>query len=33
MGRLISREYQDERDQQIVLLLDCGRRMAARTTR
>jgi uncharacterized protein (DUF58 family) len=30
MGRLISREYQDERDQQIVLLLDCGRRMAAR---
>ena len=30
MGRLISREYQDERDQQIVLLLDCGRRMAAK---
>lgn len=30
MHRLISREYQDERDQQIVLLLDCGRRMAAR---
>ncbi len=30
MGRLISREYQDERDQQIVILLDCGRRMAAR---
>jgi uncharacterized protein (DUF58 family) len=30
MGKLISREYQDERDQQIVLLLDCGRRMAAR---
>jgi uncharacterized protein (DUF58 family) len=30
MGRLISREYQDERDQQIVLLVDCGRRMAAR---
>ncbi|HWA14642.1 MAG TPA: DUF58 domain-containing protein [Burkholderiales bacterium] len=30
MGRLISREYQDERDQQVVLLLDCGRRMAAR---
>jgi uncharacterized protein (DUF58 family) len=30
MRRLISREYQDERDQQIVLLLDCGRRMAAR---
>jgi len=30
MGRLISREYQDERDQQVVMLLDCGRRMAAR---
>jgi uncharacterized protein (DUF58 family) len=30
MPRLISREYQDERDQQIVLMLDCGRRMAAR---
>jgi uncharacterized protein (DUF58 family) len=30
MGRLISREYQDERDQQVVVLLDCGRRMAAR---
>lgn len=30
IGRLISREYQDERDQQIVLLVDCGRRMAAR---
>lgn len=26
--RLISREYQDERDQQILFLLDCGRRMA-----
>lgn len=25
--RLISREYQDERDQHIVLVLDCGRRM------
>jgi uncharacterized protein (DUF58 family) len=25
--KLISREYQDERDQQIVFLLDCGRRM------
>ena len=30
MRRVISRDYQDERDQQIVLLLDCGRRMAAR---
>lgn len=30
MHRLISREYQDERDQQVVLMLDCGRRMAAR---
>jgi uncharacterized protein (DUF58 family) len=30
MGRLISREYQDERDQQIVFLLDCGGRMRAR---
>lgn len=29
-GRVISREYQDERDQQIVFLLDCGRRMHAR---
>ena len=29
MRRLISREYQDERDQQIVLLIDCGRRMGA----
>jgi len=30
MGRLISREYQDERDQQIVFLLDCGGRMRVR---
>lgn len=30
MGKLISREYQDERDQQIILLVDCGRRMQAR---
>ncbi len=30
MGRLISREYQDERDQQIVFLLDCGHRMRAK---
>jgi len=29
MGKLVSREYQDERDQQIVLLIDCGRRMGA----
>jgi uncharacterized protein (DUF58 family) len=26
----ISREYQDERDQQIIFLLDCGRKMHAR---
>lgn len=30
MRRLISREYREERDQQIILLVDCGRRMAAR---
>ena len=30
MQKMISREYQDERDQQIVMLLDCGRRMLAR---
>jgi uncharacterized protein (DUF58 family) len=30
MGRLISREYQDERDQQVVFVLDSGRRMMAR---
>jgi uncharacterized protein (DUF58 family) len=28
-GKLISREYQDERDQQIFFLIDCGRRMNA----
>jgi uncharacterized protein (DUF58 family) len=28
--RLISREYQDERDQRLVFLLDCGRRMRHR---
>jgi uncharacterized protein (DUF58 family) len=28
--RLISREYQEERDQQIVFLIDCGRRMGAK---
>ncbi|MGL6162455.1 DUF58 domain-containing protein [Microbulbifer sp.] len=27
MRKLISREYQDERDQEIVYMLDCGRRM------
>jgi len=27
--KLISKEYQDERDQQVVFLLDCGRRMLA----
>lgn len=27
--RLISREYQDERDQHVVFMLDCGRRMRA----
>jgi len=30
LQKLISREYQDERDQRIVFLLDCGRRMRAR---
>ncbi|HEX2826501.1 MAG TPA: DUF58 domain-containing protein [Burkholderiales bacterium] len=29
-GKLISREYQDERDQNIVFLIDCGRRLSAR---
>jgi uncharacterized protein (DUF58 family) len=28
--KLISREYQDERNQQVLLVLDCGRRMLAR---
>ena len=28
--KLISREYQDSRDQQIVFMIDCGRRMTAR---
>ncbi|HBH29236.1 MAG: DUF58 domain-containing protein [Desulfofustis sp. PB-SRB1] len=27
-NKLISKEYEDERDQQIVFVLDCGRRMA-----
>ena len=30
MGKTIAREYQDERDQEIILLLDCGHRMLAR---
>ncbi|WP_300449136.1 DUF58 domain-containing protein [Accumulibacter sp.] len=30
VSRLISRDYQDERDQQIVFLLDCSARMRAR---
>ncbi|MFK2892739.1 DUF58 domain-containing protein [Dyella flagellata] len=30
IGHFISREYREERNQQIVLLLDCGRRMLAR---
>jgi len=30
--KLISREYQDERDQQVFFLLDCGRRMRALDT-
>lgn len=29
-GKLISRAYQEERDQQVVFLADCGRRMRAR---
>ena len=28
LKKLIAKEYQDERDQQIVVLLDCGKRMA-----
>jgi len=30
MRKVISREYREERDQQIILLVDCGRRMAAK---
>ncbi len=30
VGKLISREFQDERDQQVIFLLDCGRRMRAK---
>jgi uncharacterized protein (DUF58 family) len=29
-GHLVSREYQDERDQALLLLVDCGRRMGAK---
>ena len=31
--RLISREYRDERNQQVVLMLDCGRRLLAQDDR
>lgn len=30
MRKLISKEYQEERDQQVLILLDCGRRMRSR---
>jgi len=30
MRKLISRQYQDERDQDIIFLLDCGRRLRAK---
>lgn len=30
LNKLISREYQDERDQQVLFLVDCGRRMRAK---
>jgi len=30
MQNLISREYRDERDQQVVFVIDCGRRMRAK---
>jgi uncharacterized protein (DUF58 family) len=29
-GRLISREYEEERDQRVMLVIDCGRRMASK---
>lgn len=29
-GRLISREYEEEKDQRVLLVVDCGRRMAAK---
>ena len=28
--KLISKEYQDERNQQIIFLIDCGQRMLAK---
>ncbi len=30
VGKLISREFHDEKDQQVIFLLDCGRRMRAK---
>jgi uncharacterized protein (DUF58 family) len=30
MARLISREYEDEKDQRVLLVVDCGRRMASK---
>jgi len=33
MKRLISRDYQEEKDQQVVCLVDCGRRMRTRDGR
>lgn len=32
-GRLMSRQYRDESNQQVVLMLDCGRRMLAKDDR
>ena len=29
-GRLIAREYEDEKDQRVLLVVDCGRRMASK---
>src|SRR5918992_900974 len=29
-ARLIAREYEDEKDQRVLLLIDCGRRMASK---
>jgi uncharacterized protein (DUF58 family) len=30
VAKLISREYEDEKDQRVLLVIDCGRRMAAK---